>query len=171
MRLASRRTRYSNFGFELLGHAIANRAGMTYADLVQDRLAAPLELGSFYVPATPDQLRPAALLGTSRAGRARQPWTGEALGPAGGIRSSIVDMRRLAQALLDGSAPGSGGLDPVTTFGVRHARIGAAWITIDVKVIQSPGTTAVRAVSQLDRVGAHPGSRRRRHVGHLGLGG
>ena len=37
------------------------------------------------------------------------------LAPAGGIRASITDMARLAQALLDGSAPGLAALDPVAT--------------------------------------------------------
>src|SRR5690606_13399432 len=34
--------RYSNLGFELLGHAVAAGAGTNYADLVASRLAGPL---------------------------------------------------------------------------------------------------------------------------------
>lgn len=87
MRVGRPRPRYSNFGFELLGHAIAAAAGTTYADLVHRRIADALRMEGFYPPATPDQLRPTALAGTSRRGRPRQPWTGEAIGPAGGIRA------------------------------------------------------------------------------------
>ncbi|MDQ0820905.1 CubicO group peptidase (beta-lactamase class C family) [Arthrobacter sp. V4I6] len=133
VRLQPPRPRYSNLGFELLGHAIAAGAGMGYRELVATRLCAPLGLDSVYLPATPAELRPEALTGCSRSGRAKEPWTGEALAPAGGIRASIRDMARLTQALLDGSAPGLSALDPVADFAGPAARIGAAWITLEVK--------------------------------------
>jgi len=132
VRLTSPRARYSNLGFELLGHAVAAAAGMSYQDLVRRRIAEPLELAAFYVPSAPEDLRPDAVIGRSRTGRVRQPWTGEAIGPAGGIRASIHDVARLAAALLDGSAPGTAALDPVATF-AGAVRIGAAWITLDHK--------------------------------------
>ncbi|WP_051300474.1 MULTISPECIES: serine hydrolase domain-containing protein [Actinomadura] len=132
VRVGRPQARYSNFGFELLGHAIAAAAGTSYAELVQQRIADPLKLNRLYVPATADQLGPDALTGTSRRGRPRQPWTGEAVGPAGGIRATIGDMARLIAALLDGSAPGTTALDPIAPFG-KGAHIGAGWITVTVK--------------------------------------
>ena len=132
-RLQAPRPRYSNLGFELLGHAIAAAAGMSYRQLVVARLSGPLALDSVYMPASPRELGTAALTGTSRRGRPRQPWTGEALGPAGGIRASIQDLARLAGALLDGTAPGMSALDPVATFAGPAVRIGAAWLTLDAK--------------------------------------
>jgi len=155
VKLKRPRARYSNFGFELLGHAIARAAGTSYQDLVRQRIAKPLDLRVFYVPATPAQLRPGALMGRSRSGRARQPWTGEALGPAGGIRASIEDMARLTAALLDGSAPGAAALDPVTGFSGRSVRIGAAWITLDYNghlvTWHNGGTGGFRTWLGLDR--------------------
>lgn len=133
VRLQAPRPRYSNLGFELLGHAIAAGAGMSYRQLVLSRLGGPLGLGSVYMPATPGELGPAALTGTSRRGRRRQPWTGEALAPAGGIRASVQDLARLARALLDGSAPGRSALDPVADFAGPAVRIGAAWLTIETR--------------------------------------
>jgi len=127
------RPRYSNLGYELLGHAVAAGAGTGYRELVAARLSGPLALDSVYMPATPGELRPGALTGTSRGGRPRQPWTGEALAPAGGIRASIQDLARLARALLDGTAPGMAALDPVAKFGGPAVRIGAAWLTLDAK--------------------------------------
>lgn len=132
-RLQGARLRYSNFGYELLGHAIAAGAGMRYRDLVAARLSAPLALTSVYLPASPGELRPHALTGNSRRGRPRQPWTGEALAPAGGIRASIHDLARLAGALLDGTAPGMSALDPVAKFAGPAVCIGAAWLTVDAK--------------------------------------
>lgn len=122
--------RYSNLGFELLGHALAAAAGTSYAALVHQRIAEPLGLDSWHVPATRARLRTGSMIGTNKLGRKQQPWTGEAVGPAGGIRSSVRDLARLALALLDGSAPGTGALDPVAKFS-GPARIGAAWITLE----------------------------------------
>ncbi|PZF84272.1 serine hydrolase domain-containing protein [Jiangella anatolica] len=128
----SPKPRYSNLGFELLGHAVAAAAGTTYADLVQQRLAGPLELTGLYVPDDASRLRPTALAGRSRGGRPREPWANAALGPAGGVRASIADLARLIDALLDGTAPGMAALDPVTRFGAG-TRIGAGWVTTTVR--------------------------------------
>ncbi|MEJ1177968.1 MULTISPECIES: serine hydrolase domain-containing protein [unclassified Pseudarthrobacter] len=133
VRLKSLRPRYSNLGFELLGHAVAAGAGLTFKELVAERLSTALGLTATYVPATESELGPQALTGTNRKGRRQDPWLGEALGPAGGIRSTITDMAALARALLDGSAPGLGALEPVATFAGPAARIGAAWMTLEAK--------------------------------------
>lgn len=155
VRLSAPRPRYSNFGFELLGHAVASAAGMSYRRLVRERLAVPLGLDSIYMPATAAELGPRAIMGTSRSGRPRQPWTGEALAPAGGIRAAIGDMARLVQALLDGSAPGMAALDPVANFAGPAARIGAAWMTLRVKgrdiTWHNGATGGFRAWAGLDR--------------------
>ena len=152
------RPRYSNPGFELLGHAIAAAAGVGYGQLVRGRIADPLGLDVFYTPANPKELRPDALTGTSRFGRERQPWTGEAVGPAGGIRASIQAMARLTAALLDGSAPGLSALDPIMEFaGVagRTVHIGAGWITLDhdgrTVTWHNGGTGGFRSWLGLDR--------------------
>lgn len=154
VRVGRPRARYSNLGFELLGHALAAAAGATYTDLVRDRITDPLDLSSMYAPITPDDLRPTALAGRTRTGRPRQPWTGEALAPAGGLRASITDMARLTAAMLDGTAPGVAALDPVATFNGR-ARIGAAWITLDLggRTItwHNGGTGGFRSGLGLDR--------------------
>jgi CubicO group peptidase (beta-lactamase class C family) len=152
--LGTPRPRYSNLGFELLGHALARAATTTYPELVRQRIATPLELDCFYVPGTADELRPGALDGRSLRGRPRQPWTGEGIGPAGGIRASITGMARFTAAVLDGSAPGTSALDPIAPFGAG-ARIGAAWITIQAEgrpiTWHNGGTGGFRSWLGLDR--------------------
>ncbi|WP_049566609.1 serine hydrolase domain-containing protein [Streptomyces sp. SBT349] len=152
--LGKPRPRYSNFGFELLGHALARAAATTYAELLHRRIAAPLELDCFYAPGTPDRLRPGALTGRSRRGRPRQPWRGEGFAPAGGIRASLTSMARFTAAVLDGNAPGIAALDPIAPFGAG-AHIGAAWITITVKgrpiTWHNGGTGGFRSWLGLDR--------------------
>lgn len=118
---------YSNFGFAVLGHALAERAGTTYPDLVAERVTAALGLGSMRIPDSPADLTDRAVTGRDTAGREQEPWTGHATAPAGGIRADIGDMTRLAQALLEGLAPGVAALDPVADF--DDDRIGAGWIT------------------------------------------
>ena len=126
----NRRPHYSSFGFELLGHALAHSAHLTYSELVQERIAAPLGLKTWYLPSGPAELRPSSLTGRSRLGRPRAAWTGEALGPAGGLRSSIGDLAELTKALLEERVAGVSALDPVARF-AEGVRIGAAWITLE----------------------------------------
>lgn len=151
------RPAYSNLGYQLLGHALASAADTTYAELVRTRVAVPLDLDPFYVPATPADLRPEAVAGVSRRGKAREPWADAALGPAGGIRASIRAMSRFARATLDGRAPGMAALEPVAPFG-RGARIGAAWMTVDLRGTQltwhNGGTGGFRSLIALDREAA-----------------
>ncbi|GAB3226075.1 serine hydrolase [Glycomyces halotolerans] len=146
--------RYSNLGFELLGHALAKAADTTYAELVRQRVAEPLGLDPFYIPATADELRPGAIIGTTRRGRPQEPWTGEALGPAGGIRASITSMARFAKALTEGTAPGMAALEPTTSF-QPGTDIGAAWITIKIKgraiTWHNGGTGGFRSWIGIDR--------------------
>lgn len=152
--LGRRRPRYSNVGFMLLGHAVAAAAGATYADLLRDRLTAPLAMASTTVPSTLADLGPLAAPGRSGRGRPAQPWTGEALGPAGGVRSTAADLGRLLRALLDGTAPGVRALDPVRRFS-GPLRIGAAWLTLDRRgttlTWHNGGTGGFRSVVVLDR--------------------
>lgn len=122
--------RYSNLGFMLLGRAVAAAAGVSYAVLLRERLAAPLGLAGMTVPIGPGELGPRAAPGHSRRGKEVEAWTGEALGPAGGIRATVDDLAGLLAALLDGSAPGREALEPVTTLAGPAVRIGAAWLTV-----------------------------------------
>jgi CubicO group peptidase (beta-lactamase class C family) len=155
VRLGPPRPRYSNLGFELLGHAVAAGAGLSYRELVATRLCAPLGLDSVSMPATAGELGPEALAGRNRFGRVMEPWTGEALAPAGGIRASIRDMAKITGALLDGSAPGLSALDPVADFAGPAAHIGVAWITLKVKgrriTWHNGGTGGFRSWIGLDR--------------------
>lgn len=120
---------YSNLGFQLLGHALAAAAGSSFADLVSRRIAEPLGLRSLRVPAHRSDIGPHDVVGRSRHGLVAQPWTGEALGPAGAIRLSIDDLAVFVSALLDGTAPGLSALDPVADLDAGPTRIGAGWMT------------------------------------------
>lgn len=149
------RPRYSNLGYMLLGHAVATAAGTTYARLVRDRIAAPLGLSGVSVPASARELGPRAAVGHNRRGVETEAWTGEALGPAGGVRATVDDLATLLAALLDGTAPGIAALDPETTMAGPAVRIGAAWITVakDGRAItwHNGGTGGFRSFVGVDR--------------------
>lgn len=123
---------YSNAGYQLFGQALAAASGLSYPDLVRTRIAEPLHLSPFYAPRSPAELLPGALAGHRRR-REVDPWASEAIAPAGGIRASIVAMAGLARALLNGDAPGAAALEPVANFSGPAMRVGAAWMTTDLR--------------------------------------
>lgn len=149
------RPSYSNLGFQLLGHAVAAAARTTYADLVAQRFAAPLGLVDTYVPVSAGDLRPGAVAPRNRAGRVVEPWANGAIAPAGGVRSSAVDLAVLLRALLDRTVPGADALDPRTSF-VGKQRIGAGWLTGDLLrrevTWHNGGTGGFRSFVGIDRV-------------------
>nr|WP_231748031.1 serine hydrolase domain-containing protein [Auraticoccus cholistanensis] len=118
---------YSNLGFEVLGLALARAAGTSYPELARERVLEPLGMDAAGYPTSPDELGALDLRGESGSGRVVQPWLGQAMAPAGGLRADVGDMARLAGALLDGSAPGVDALEPRQAF--RGHQIGWAWIT------------------------------------------
>ncbi|MFV0633173.1 serine hydrolase domain-containing protein [Demequina sp.] len=130
--LGKPRFSYSNLGFELLGATVARQAGLTYAQALRTRVLEPLGMAGSYVPSKPCDLTADALAGRSRAGRLHEPWVGEAIGPAGGVRATAPDLAALLTGLLEGTAPGVSALDP-THPAQGASRIGAAWLTIAVK--------------------------------------
>ncbi|NOJ58383.1 serine hydrolase domain-containing protein [Arthrobacter sp. 260] len=116
---------YSNFGAALLGQALAAQAGLSYPELLRERITDPLGMKDTYVPAEPKELRPQAVQGYATTGKAAQPWTMGGMSPAGGVRSTSADLALLAGALLDGTAPGSRSLDPVDS--AEDTPMGLTW--------------------------------------------
>jgi D-alanyl-D-alanine-carboxypeptidase/D-alanyl-D-alanine-endopeptidase len=84
------RVRYSSLGFGLLGDALADRAGVAYEQLLQDRILSPLGLLDTAISVPPDK-RPRLLEGRSGRGRPRPPLRDQ-LPAAGAIRSSANDL-------------------------------------------------------------------------------
>ncbi|WP_238993384.1 serine hydrolase domain-containing protein [Nocardioides caldifontis] len=170
------RPAYSNLGFMLLGHAVAAAAGTTYRDLVRTRITEPLDLDGFYVAERVEQLSGKAVEGRSRRGRPRDPWVGEGLGPAGGIRATVTSVARLLAAVLDGTAPGTRALDPVAPLAGKAVRIGAGWVTLEKRgreiAWHNGGTGGFRSWVGVDRAagtGAVVLSARTRSVDRAGL--
>lgn len=92
----TKRPRYSNLGFGLLGTALTRHLGTSYDEAVRDLIATPLGM-----PATrchPDARVP----GHTRRGRVRRHiWTFDALAGAGGLWSSVTDLAAFVRANLE----------------------------------------------------------------------
>ncbi len=92
--------RYSNFGFAVLGHALASAAGVTYEELVVDRVCRPLGWGETMFEMKAD-VASRRETGHAAAGQPVPDWDLAAFTPAGGLSSTVVDMLRFLRANLD----------------------------------------------------------------------
>ncbi len=90
---------YSNLGFGLLGHALANRAGTTYQDLLERDVTGPLGLKDTTTSLSPDQQR-RMIQGYNTENRPVPPWDLDVLAGAGAIRSTAGDMIAYLKANL-----------------------------------------------------------------------
>jgi CubicO group peptidase (beta-lactamase class C family) len=105
--------RYSNFGFGLLGYALALRAGLTYEELLQSEIAWPLRMNDTVITLSPEQ-RKRLIQGHTAAFEPEGSWEFDALGAGmAGLRSTAGDLLTYLQAnlhpekLAAGAPPGS----------------------------------------------------------------
>ena len=93
---------YSNFGTMLLSLALAQRAGVDFERLLDEKLLTPLGMDSTYINRRPDGLRVAAGHVTTGAQTPQWTFSGSMAG-VGGVRSTLDDMVRYAKAQLGGA--------------------------------------------------------------------
>ncbi|MGO1540538.1 MAG: serine hydrolase [Luteimonas sp.] len=92
---------YSNFGAMLVSLAVARHSGMDFERLLDEKLFTPLRMENAHIANRPDGLRMAA--GHLPNGQETPPWTfaGDLAG-VGGVRATLDDMVRYAQAQFGG---------------------------------------------------------------------
>lgn len=98
-RAAGSQYEYSNLGAGLLGHALAQRAGVDYATLVRTRITAPLGMKSTTVTLT-DALRRRLAPGHGEKGERVANWDVTSLAGAGALRSTANDLLTFVAAHL-----------------------------------------------------------------------
>ncbi|WP_205508925.1 serine hydrolase [Longitalea arenae] len=91
--------RYSNVGYGLLGHILAQVAGKPYETLVKERICTPLGLTNTTLVPTPEQKARLAG-GHSEYGAPVQSWDLPAIAGTGGLRSNVNDLLNFAAANL-----------------------------------------------------------------------
>jgi D-alanyl-D-alanine-carboxypeptidase/D-alanyl-D-alanine-endopeptidase len=108
---------YSNFAVMLLSYVVTSAAGDDFEGVAHDRIFAPLGMQHTWVNAAPDDVEVA--VGHIGTGEASSPWHfAPALAGVGGVRATLDDMVRYAQANL-----GHGDADTVALLQATHAPI------------------------------------------------
>lgn len=124
---------YSNLGYGLLGYALANRSGKTFAALVTERIATPMGLKETTVQLDESQ-RARLMEGRDWRHRPVPPLDLDVIAPAGALRSTVDDMMTYVEAQLRPEKVADTHLanalrlsqQPRARVGAR-ARIGLAW--------------------------------------------
>jgi CubicO group peptidase (beta-lactamase class C family) len=97
---SGRRYAYSNWAFLMLSDMLARRAGQPFDDLLRARVLAPLQMNDTRVSVNDGLVR-----GRMANGQPAMTWdVPVAFAGAGGVRSTVDDLGRLARAML-GDAP------------------------------------------------------------------
>lgn len=114
---------YSNMGISLLGHALAEEVGMTYEELLAERLTEPMGMEetstSDHRGHESDEL---LIEGYSNGGEV-ESFASEAFSPSSSLRSSTEDWVQLMQAIHRGEAPGMTALESTDV----EPRMGLGW--------------------------------------------
>lgn len=129
------KVRYSNYGFGVLGEALARASGMPYGTLVRSRIAWPLEMPATGAGATAGSSGMAE--GHSRRGRPVEDWHLPSLLGAGALRSTVGDLLTFLSAHLtperhDLQEALRLTLEPRLPAG-RHLRIALGWLVLERK--------------------------------------
>ncbi len=137
---------YSNLGMGLLGHALACRAGISYEDLIAERIARPL--GMVDTVRTLDPARRNRLAAPfDDKGKPASNWELRSLAGAGGLRSTVNDQLHFLAAALepDETTPLGRAFkqsrQPQGKFEGRDSQIGLAWILMPDGSILHNGRT------------------------------
>jgi D-alanyl-D-alanine-carboxypeptidase/D-alanyl-D-alanine-endopeptidase len=138
------RFEYSNYGVALLGQALANRAHLTYAELLRERVLVPLGMNDTTIVLSSEQRTRFAAGGTID-GDPATPWTiALAIAPAGGIHSTLADMLKYLRCNMGRGPLAKACLfaqQPRDTFPGNH--IGLVWWTGDLRhIVHHGGDTA-----------------------------
>jgi CubicO group peptidase (beta-lactamase class C family) len=91
---------YSNLGVGLLGQALAERAGTTYAELLREQVTAPLHLDDTVMTLSASQ-QARFIQGHRPDYETAGPWVVDALAGAGALRSTAADMLSYLAANLN----------------------------------------------------------------------
>lgn len=90
---------YSNFGMGLLGYILSQQAGKTYEQLVVERICDPLQMRDTRITLTPEQQKRLAPPYNAEL-KSDKNWDLNCLAGAGGLRSTVNDLLKLAAASL-----------------------------------------------------------------------
>ncbi|GAA4940773.1 hypothetical protein GCM10023224_23160 [Streptomonospora halophila] len=138
---------YSNFGYAVLGAALAEESGTPYPRLVRERVLDPLGMDDTLMRgADLESVPEGAALPHATPGKRAEPWKAPDYLPVGiGTWTTAADMEKLLRAVMDGTAPGAAATEPIHDGPSAESRIGLGWLTTDVgdgaDLVQHNGAT------------------------------
>ena len=117
---------YSNLGFSLLGEALRAQTGISYADLIAQRITGPLGMRDTSVLISPER-RERLIQAYGDRHEPLEPWELDAFAPAGAINSTAGDMLTYLEAQLRADSPALRLSQEPRTGDGRDRRIALAW--------------------------------------------
>lgn len=111
---------YSNASVGLLGYLVANALGAKWTDLLHERITAPLGMTDTTLELDGDQMSRLAT-GYRANGQVAPRWPIFAWYPAGGLRSTVRDMMKFADANLGHATAGGASVPAPLTAAVKLA--------------------------------------------------
>ncbi len=161
----ARRFHYSNLGLALLGHAVGRLRGGTWAEVLADRILAPLGLAATRVDPGPDAATGFLVDAYSEYARPEPPADFGAVAPAAQLWSTAPDMARWAAFLADPAAldPAGAVLRPATLDEMRwpltvtDETTWSAGFGLGLILVPQPTATDARRVLHVGHDGAMPG--------------
>ncbi len=112
---------YSNLGFGLLGQALAEKAGESYAALIQQQITGPLGMKDTTIALSPAQ-QARLIQGYSGAHDKAHVWTFDAMAGAGALHSTADDLLTYLEAYLHPEKLASAGAASTLAAALRLAQ-------------------------------------------------
>lgn len=126
--VAKRKSSYSNFGMGLLGTILADIDGISYEEMIANRITKPLNMHHTFI----DRAGKDILKGHNGYGAITSPWDFQAMAGAGSIRSTSEDLMKYMVANLEEQSPFVDTHYPQADFSEKE-KIGLGWILIPTK--------------------------------------
>jgi serine-type D-Ala-D-Ala carboxypeptidase/endopeptidase len=140
---------YSNLGYGLLGHALALRAGVSFAQLIQIEIAGPLALADTVIDLSSQQQR-RLIPGLDALHGLAHAWNLGVLGGAGALRSTAGDLLTFLEAQLHPESIASAlGFASGTTLG------SAVRLSQQLRAPALPGMSIALAWLQIAKSGSY----------------
>jgi CubicO group peptidase (beta-lactamase class C family) len=117
---------YSNLGFSLLGEALRAQAGISYPDLIAQRITGPLGMRDTSVLISPER-RERLIQAYGARHEPLPPWELDAFAPAGAINSTAGDILTYLEAQLRADSPALRLSHEPRAAADRDTRIALAW--------------------------------------------
>lgn len=145
---------YSNLGMGVLGELLANRAAMSYGELIHRRITRPLAMTDTAIE-TPGAAQNRLAIGHTKKLKPTAYWSLPAMAGAGALRSTPRDMAKYLQAQQHGSLVGARLAQEPRARMCNDSAVGYGWLILTAKgdeiVWHNGGTGGFRSFAGFSR--------------------